>query len=195
MSRSSSVPPPPLGIALRNLMLALEFLYDNPMHLGLLAGPDYSESMVEPTNPEVWQRAKAAPTARAHLHGYQTIGDIMIDLNPLSGALYLEALQMTRVARQAYIVISKQYPHPTSVLPGAVNVAVTADGWEEIRTRLAQFFDYSKKLVGIWDDLCDFFYDVNPEYARVGARPANLIDAGMWDDPFAYDASYEACNA
>jgi len=190
-----AAPPPPLGIVMRNLMLALEFLYDNPMHLGLLAGPDYSQTIVEQTNPEVWQRARSAPAARGHLHGYRAIGDIMVDLNPLSGALYLEALQMTRVARQAYIVIGKQYPHPTSAVPGGVNVAVSAGGWEEIRDRLAQFFDYSKKLVGIWDDLCDFFYDVNPEYRQTGARPANLIDAGMWDDPFAYDASYQACNA
>ena len=32
--------PPKLGIAIRNLALALEFLYDHPLHLHLLAGPD-----------------------------------------------------------------------------------------------------------------------------------------------------------
>jgi hydrogenase large subunit len=185
------VSPPPLGIVMRNLLLALEFLYDNPMHLGLLAGPDYSQEIVEQTNPEIWERARVAPAAYARLHGYRTIGDIMLDLNPLSGALYLEALQMTRVARQAYVVIGKQYPHPSTVLPGGINATVSSEGWREIRTRLAQFFDYAKKLVGIWDDLCDFFYAVDPEYNKVGARPANLIDTGLWDDPFEYDASYE----
>ena len=34
--------PPPLGVLVRNLALSLEFLYDNPLHLHLLAGPDYS---------------------------------------------------------------------------------------------------------------------------------------------------------
>jgi hydrogenase large subunit len=34
--------PPPLGVLVRNLALALEFLYDHPLHLHLLAGPDYS---------------------------------------------------------------------------------------------------------------------------------------------------------
>ena len=32
--------PPPLGIIVRNIALALEFLYDHPLHLHLLAGPD-----------------------------------------------------------------------------------------------------------------------------------------------------------
>ncbi|HSJ58167.1 MAG TPA: nickel-dependent hydrogenase large subunit, partial [Anaerolineae bacterium] len=28
-------------------------------------------------------------------------------------------------------------------------------------------------------------------YKQVGTRPKNLIDCGMWDDPFAYDGTYE----
>ena len=43
--------PPPLGILIRNIALALEFLYDHPLHLHLLAGPDYSAAMVGPTEP------------------------------------------------------------------------------------------------------------------------------------------------
>ena len=39
------------------------------------------------------------------MHGYRTIGELMDDLNPLSGRLYLEALHMTRVAREAYVLI------------------------------------------------------------------------------------------
>jgi hydrogenase large subunit len=45
--------PPPLGILIRNIALALEFLYDHPLHLHLLAGPDYSAAMVGPTNPSL----------------------------------------------------------------------------------------------------------------------------------------------
>ena len=37
------IKPPPLGIVVRNLLLSCEYLYDNPLHLFVLAGPDYSE--------------------------------------------------------------------------------------------------------------------------------------------------------
>ena len=36
----------------------------------------------------------------------------MDDLNPLTGHLYVEALHMTRVAREAYVLICGKYPHP-----------------------------------------------------------------------------------
>src|SRR5215212_10213651 len=50
--------PPPLGIVVRNMGEAAEMGYDNPLHLYLLAGPDYSESVVKATTPEIWERAK-----------------------------------------------------------------------------------------------------------------------------------------
>ena len=93
--------PPKLGIAIRNIALALEFLYDHPLHLHLLAGPDYSSAMIEPTNPALLARARKTEAKYPDVHGYRTVGDLMDDLNPLSGRLYLEALHMTRVAREA----------------------------------------------------------------------------------------------
>src|SRR5918998_3087841 len=36
--------PPPMGIVARNLMQALEYLYDHPIHLSLLAGAGLSRS-------------------------------------------------------------------------------------------------------------------------------------------------------
>ncbi|MCA1724359.1 MAG: nickel-dependent hydrogenase large subunit, partial [Thermomicrobia bacterium] len=48
------VRPPPLGIVLRNMLLALEYLLDLPLHLFLLAGPDYSGNIVRKTNPALW---------------------------------------------------------------------------------------------------------------------------------------------
>ena len=188
------VVPPPLGIAVRNLLLALEFWYDNPLHLFLLAGPDYSQAIVETTNPEIWEKAQKTPAPHANVHGYRTIGNLMTDLNPLTGTLYLEGLQMTRTAREAYVLVGAKYPHPETVIPGGMSTTVSITTFNEIFSRLRQLFDYCKKTVYIWDDLCDFFYDVNPKYKKVGSRPANLIDPGIWDDPFAYDASYEHCN-
>jgi hydrogenase large subunit len=194
MEMAFPVTPPPLGIAVRNLMLGLEFWYDNPLHLFLLAGPDYSQSIVQTTNPEVWEKATTTAAPNGAVHGYRTIGDIMVDLNPLTGGLYLGGLQMTRVAREAYVLIGAKYPHPETVIPGGMSTTVSLTMFNEVFARLRQLFDYCKKTVAIWDDLCNFFYDVNPDYKKVGARPANMIDSGIWDDPFAYDASYEHCD-
>lgn len=189
------VAPPPLGIALRNLLLAVEFWYDNPLHLFLLAGPDYSQAIVEPTNPKLWERATRTEAPGAKIHGYRTIGELMTELNPLTGQLYLAGLQMTRVAREAYVLMGGKYPHPETAIPGGLTTTVTISVFNEVYTRLRQLFDYSKRAVAIWDDLCDFFYEADPEYKKVGARPANMIDTGIWDDPFAYDASYANSNA
>lgn len=189
------VQPPPLGIVVRNLLLALEFLYDHPLHLFLLAGPDYSQALVEPTAPSLWAQAQRTPAPNAHWHGFRTIADIMTALNPLSGTLYLEALHMTRVIREAYVLLGGKYPHPETVIPGGVTTTVSLSTFNEIYSRLLQYIDYAKKAVAIWDDLCDFFYAANPLYRQLGTRPKNLADPGIWDDPEAYDATYAHCTA
>jgi hydrogenase large subunit len=194
MEMAFPVEPPPMGIVVRNIALALDFLYDNPLHLFLLAGPDYSQAIVEITNPSLWERARRTPAPHANIHGYRTIGDIMTDLNPLSGSLYLEGINITRVAREAYVHIGAKYPHPETMIPGGMSTTVSVGIFNQMYSGMLQLFDFSKKVVRIWDDLCDFFYDANPEYKKVGARPASLIDPGIWDDPHAYDASYARCN-
>jgi hydrogenase large subunit len=187
--------PPPLGILVRNLALALEFLYDHPLHLHLLAGPDYSAAIVEPTNPRLFARARETAARHADVHGYRTIAELMTDLNPLSGRLYVEALHMTRVAREAYVLICGKYPHPQTIVPGGMSSTITLTVMNEMFVRLSQFFDYSKKIATIWDDLAEFFYEANPEYRNVGRRRAHLIDSGIFDHPDAYDARYESASA
>lgn len=187
--------PPPLGVVVRNLMLSMEFQYDHPLHLFLLAGPDYSRLLVEQTNPEVWERATRYRAPGRTWHGYETVGQILEDLNPLTGKLYLEALHMTRVAREAYVVLGGKYPHPETIVPGGVSTTLSLQTFNEYYVRLQKFFDYAKKTAAIWDDITEFFYDVNPRYKEVGARPMNLMDVGIWDDPEAYDASYANCDA
>ncbi len=64
------IKPPPMGVVARNLLLSTEYLYDHPIHLSLLAGPDFSEAAVRETNPEIWERAcntktHAAPRSTA----------------------------------------------------------------------------------------------------------------------------------
>ena len=161
----------------------------------LLAGPDYSAAMVGPTNPSLLARARSAEAPHAEIHGFRTIGELMEDLNPLSGKLYLEALHMTRVAREAYVLICGKYPHPQTIVPGGMSSTITLTVMNEMFIRLAQFFDYSKKLAAIWDDLTEFFYEANPAYKQVGARRANLIDTGIFDHHEAYDATYAGATA
>src|SRR5262249_52086420 len=43
------ISPPPMGTVARNLLLSIESLYDHPLHLFLLAGPDSSEPAVKET--------------------------------------------------------------------------------------------------------------------------------------------------
>jgi hydrogenase large subunit len=139
------IKPPPLGVVMRNLLLAIEYLYDHPLHLFLLAGPDYSEELVKETNPELIDKAANTPCKNEDVHGYKTVLDIMKDLNPLKGKLYLEALSMTRVAREAYVVIGGKYPHPQSVVPGGISVTVSITTLNEVYSRLVKFFDYGQK--------------------------------------------------
>ena len=188
------VKPPPLGITVRNMLLAMEFMYDHPLHLFLLAGPDYSEVIVKQTNPEIWEKAEKTEAHRAAVHGYRSMGELMRDLNPLSGKLYVEALQMTRVAREAYVVLGGKYPHPETVVPGGVSTTISLSTFNLFFDRLSQLFDHSKKMVAIWDDITDFFYECNPMYRQVGARSKTMADPGIWDDPDTYDGDYANCN-
>jgi len=185
------IAPPPLGIAVRNLALVFEFLYDHPLHLFLLAGPDYSAQLVGQTNPSLLEKARHTTAPGAEVHGYRTVGDIMEDLNPLSGGLYLEALEMTRVIREAYVLICGKYPHPQTIVPGGMSTTVSTSTFNEVFVRFSRFFDYGKRVAAIWDDITDFFYEAEPRYRKVGERPVRMVDTGIFDHPYAYDATYE----
>jgi hydrogenase large subunit len=188
------VRPPPLAIIARGLGEGAELLYDHSLHLFLLAGPDYSEAAVKRTTPSVWSRAEQSPAAGVEMHGLKTIADIMRGLNPLTGHLYLEALHITRAAREVATFTLGKYPHPSTIFPGGVGIEPTQDTFNQVLGRINLLIDYSKKVAAIWDDLADFFYEVNPDYRLVGELPANLISTGMWDDPESYDGSYERCS-
>jgi len=189
------IKPPPMGVLVRNMMLSCEYLYDNPLHLFVLAGPDFSEMLVRDTNPEVWAKAERAPAKFARVHGYSSIGAILTDLNPLTGKLYLEALNMTRVAREAYVLLGGKYPHPETIIPGGVTTTINTSTFTEFYVKLRQFFDYAKRCVAIWDDVYDFFYEADPRYRDVGRLAPTMVDCGQWDHEDHYDASYANCNA
>ena len=186
------IQPPPMAIAARNLMAALEHLADHPQQLFLRAGPDYSEPAVRATNPALWQRAETTSAPGQATHGFKRIADIMAALTLEAGALYREALAMSRVAREAYVTIGGKYPHPQTILPGGVSATIDRSDLNLILLRVVKFHDYAKRVVAIWDDLVDFLCESDPAvYLELGMGPMNFIDLGQWDDPLEYDATFE----
>ncbi len=183
MEMAFPVTPPPLGIAVRNLMLALEFWYDNPLHLFLLAGPDYSQSIVQTTNPEVWERARTTSAPGGDIHGYRTIGDIMRSLNPFTGEFYREALQVSRSAREMFCLMEGRHVHPSTLYPGGVGTVATIQLMTDYMTRLMRYVEFMKKVVPMHDDLFDFFYEALPGYEQVGNRRILLACWGSFQDP------------
>jgi hydrogenase large subunit len=184
------VTPPPLAVIARNLGEGAELLYDHTLHLFLLAGPDYSEVIVRKTSPTLWEKAQKAEAPSMKSHGLKTIADIMRGLNPLSGELYLEALQITRAAREVASLMLGKYPHPSTIYPGGLGIEASTGVFNQVLGRIVRLLDYAKKVAAIWDDLVEFFIREIPEYTKVGERRTNLMCTGMWDEPLAYDADY-----
>ena len=179
IEQALGIKPPPMGIIVRNLGEVAEMLYDHPLHLGLLAGPDYSSALVEVTNPELVEVARRTPAPNFGSHGYKTVGDLMDAMNPLTGEYYVEALGITRLGREMCQLMYGKYPHPSTLVPGGVMTTLSTSTFNEFYNRLMKYVDYSKKLVGIWDDIVDFFLDQDPRYSDVGDRPINLIQTGI----------------
>ena len=116
IEQAMGIAPPPLGTVVRNMQEAAEMGYDNPLHLYLLAGPDYSESVVRASNPELWPRAESWKCEHADIHGFKTMAELMTALNPLTGKLYREGLEFTRLSREMFVVLAGKYPHPQTCL-------------------------------------------------------------------------------
>src|SRR5919199_1923174 len=186
--------PPPMGTVIRNMGEAAEMGYDNPLHLYLLAGPDYCEAVVKAVNPELWPKAERWKCPNQEHHGFSTMAELMIELNPLTGRLYQEGLEFTRLAREKFSLLHGKYPHPQTIVPGGVTTTVTLETLNEYHAKLGRIFDYAQRMLGVWDDIADFFYEADDRYQQVGELPANLIDNGYYDDPHAYDADYATCN-
>ncbi|MDP8958862.1 MAG: nickel-dependent hydrogenase large subunit [Actinomycetota bacterium] len=186
--------PPPLGTVVRNMQEAAEMGYDNPLHLYLLAGPDYSEAVIRSANPELWTKAENWLCPNEKNHGFRTMADLMTALNPLTGSLYKEGLEFTRLSREMFVILAGKYPHPQTVVPGGVSSTVTLQTLNEYHSRLGKIFDYAQRMMAVWDDIPGFFFEADERYRMVGYRPANFIDPGYWDDPYLYDATYQTCN-
>ncbi|WP_211225995.1 nickel-dependent hydrogenase large subunit [Haloplanus natans] len=185
------VEPPPMGVWARNMGQAAAFLYDNSLHLHLLAGPDYSAAMMADTNPDLLATARETAAPHADIHGYETVGEIMEGLNPLEGDLYLSALEKTRDARQMASLMLGKYPHPSTIAPGGVTTTLSRSSFTQFYTRLDDMFDWAKQVAYLWDDLMDFMLEEQAGFEHVGEHPKNMIGTGVYDDPDVYNARYE----
>ena len=189
------VVPPPLGIIARNIAQAAELLYDHILHICLLAGPDYSARICERAEPALWRKAQGATAPNRERHGRATIADIMRALNPLDGELYLESFSRTRPGMQMVAAMVGNYPHPTTMVPGGINVILSRENFRTVMTHAEEMLDFVKRLILMVDDLMAFYEQARPEYGAMGQRAANLICFGRYDDIDSYDGQYATMDA
>jgi hydrogenase large subunit len=181
------VKPPPLADWIVNLGEAAEFMFDHNLFQENLVGVDFCEKMVRDTNPGVWEKALRTAAPHASAHGYRTIADIMRSLNPFEGEFYLEALQMSRLTREMFVLMEGRHAHPSTLYPGGVGTVPSRSLFTDYLTRLMTYIDFMKRVVPMHDDLFDFFYEALPGYERVGQRRILLACWGGFQDP-------ESCN-
>lgn len=191
VEHACGIQPPPMGVIARNFLAATECMIEHPSQLFLQAGPDYSEAVVRRTSPELWARAESTSAAGASVHGYARVSEIMAELSPRGGWLYREALHMSRKAREANVLIGGKYPHPQTITPGGVSSTVDTTDFNLALMRVVKFFDYSRRVVAVWDDLMDFFLQSDVRYGDVGKGAMNFLDLGLWDDPLAVGSGGE----
>jgi hydrogenase large subunit len=191
LEMACGVSPPPLAVLIRNIGSCGEMICENIQHLFLHAGPDYSEAAVSRTSLQLWAKAQKTPTRHYSAHGLETIADLMRGMNTMTGHLYLDAIQMSRLAAEICTILLGKFPHPTTITPAGVSIDPSREIFNQALGRINTLLDYAKKAVAVWDDLADFFYDADPRYRRVGELPGNLLSVGVWDDENQYDASYQ----
>lgn len=186
--------PPPMAVALRNLGLSAEIVHAEAAHLFLLAGPDFSASSMSAHWPDVWALAQRTPSPHAEIHGFKTIGDVMLSLDPLTGRWYRDAFSVARIPYQMYAVLHGKYPHPETIVPGGVGTTMshtTVSAVHDYVVRLLSLVDPAKRVAMLITDLLEFCVAAVPALAEVGTGPADFIDSGLWDDPEDYDPSWD----
>ncbi|MEW6277613.1 MAG: nickel-dependent hydrogenase large subunit [Candidatus Eremiobacterota bacterium] len=184
------VHPPAMAEWILNLGEAAEYMFDHNLFQDNLVGVDYCERMVRETNPGVWERALATEAPAARHHGYRTIADIMSALNPFEGGFYREALQMSRVTREAFCLMEGRHVHPSTLYPGGVGTVASRQLFTDYLVRLHRYTDFMKRAVPLHDDLFDFFYQALPGYEEVGRRRVLLGCWGAFQNPDACDFTY-----
>jgi len=173
-------PPPEMGILLRNFLLGAEQLYDAALGCFILEGPDYSQSVVERSNPKWWEAAQNEKAPHSDIHGYSTIADIMTGLNPISGGLWVRSLGVEKLARKMAALIGAKHPHVNTLVPGGVALTLTPTVLEQYAAMLSQQVAFAKEFIPLFDDLLDFVLSMG--YDDAGLRKTNLLSYGAYDD-------------
>src|SRR5690242_18105674 len=174
---------PPLGEWIVNLGEAAEYMFDHCIFQDNLVGVDFCEQMVKETNPSLLDKAEKTEAPHAGIHGHRTVADIMRSFNPFTGAMYKEALQMSRLTREMFCLMEGRHVHPSTVYPGGVGTQPTPTLLTDYLSRLLRCFDFIKKAVAMNDDVFDFFYEALPGYEEVGRRRILLGCWGAWNNP------------
>src|SRR5215470_11974068 len=184
------IKPPAIAEWITNLGEAAEYMFDHNIFQDNLVGVDFCEKMVRETNPGVWEKAKATEAPHAKDHGYRTIGDIMVALNPFSGEFYRETLQVSRYTREMFCLMEGRHVHPSTLYPGGVGTVPTVQVFTDYLVRLMKYVEFMKKVVPLHDDLFDFFYEALPGYEKVGERRILTGCWGSFNDPDHCDYQY-----
>jgi hydrogenase large subunit len=184
------IKPPALTEWLVNLGEAAEYMFDHNLFQDNLVGVDFCEKMVRATNPGVFALAERTEAPHAADHGYKTIADIMRQLNPFTGEIYREALQMSRTTREMFCLMEGRHVHPSTLYPGGIGTVPSVQLLTDYMTRLMKYVEFMKKMVPLHDDLFDFFYTALPGYERVGQRRVLLGCWGSFQNPETCDFRY-----
>ncbi len=185
------VQPPNLAEWIINLGEAAEYMFDHNIFQENLVGVDFCAKMVQETNPGVWEQAQRTEAPHAAQHGYKTIGDIMLSLNPFEGAFYREALQVSRMTREMFCLMEGRHVHPSTLYPGGVGTVATVQLFTDYYIRLMRYVEFMKRVVPMHDDLFDFFYEALPGYEKVGLRRTLLACWGSFQDPDVCNFGYK----
>src|ERR1700730_12395878 len=185
------IKPPAIAEWIVNLGEAAEYMFDHNIFQDNLVGVDFCEKMVKETNPGVLELAHHTEAPHAADHGYRTIGDIMVALNPFTGDFYRETLHVSRYTREMFCLMEGRHVHPSTLYPGGVGTVPTVQLFTDYLVRLARYAEFMKKVVPLHDDIFDFFYDALPGYEKVGERRIMTGCWGAFNDPDVCDYRYE----
>ncbi|MEA2901099.1 MAG: hydrogenase large subunit [Actinomycetota bacterium] len=185
------IKPPHLAEWIVNLAEAAEYMFDHNLYQENLVGVDFCARMVGETNPAVLARAEVTEAPHAADHGYRTIADIMRAFNPMEGALYLEALKMSRLTREMFCLMEGRHVHPSLLYPGGVGTVPTIQLFDDYLVRLVKYVEHLKRIVPLHDDLFDFMYEALPGYEEVGRRRILLGSWGSFQNPETCDFRYD----
>jgi hydrogenase large subunit len=182
---------PPLAEWIYNLGEAAEYMFDHAIFQDNLVFVDFCEKMVKETNPSLLAKAEKTPAPHAEIHEHRTIADIMRSFNPFTGAMYREALMMSRLTREMFCLMEGRHVHPSTLYPGGTGTVPTPQVFSDYLSRLLKFTEFVKRIVTLNDDIFDFFYEALPGYERVGLRRTLLGCWGAFQDPSVVDYRYE----